>query len=107
MASAVAVRHKGPVSPFGKNDSDSAWVRVIELQASGEYGLLPEKQQAAQGRAGKLHRTTSSQAAFPWRVLVPRVPPRLRGLLLLNLVSGIARPLLPSTGGRQHRRSSP
>lgn len=60
-----------------------AFVRIIEmngLKKGGENGL--EKVERTVGHRLKQH------SFFPWRVLVPlNVTPRLRGLILLNLVS--------------------
>ena len=94
MASAVARRDRpaGPVPAFSDKAApeSASWVRVIELQASPDGALLPEYKQApAAAPRARLH-----SQHFAWRVLVPRVSPRLRGLLLLNLVSARGLPRL-------------
>lgn len=68
-------------SPRAHADPEAgAWVRVIELKASGVMEGLGDKG----GQPLRLR----AQSAFPWRVLVPLpISPRLRGLILLNLVS--------------------
>lgn len=101
MASALAHR---PVAPPAYSKAEADLVRVIELQASGEYGLAPEKQALAPAPRARPH----SSQHFAWRVLVPRVSPRLRGLLLLNLVSPAPISLHPSSSLRPRpARSSP
>lgn len=90
----MASRHHGagkgglhsPLRPGAGADLEGggAWIRVIEMKASSADGLLGDKPGAPPPRL----RHPGAHAAFPWRVLVPLpVSPRLRGLLLLNLVS--------------------
>ncbi len=77
-----------------------AWVKVVpmmvEVNAHGGSERLD---------AGPPLRLKPAQSAFPWRVLVPvSVSPRLRGLVLLNLVSGGRQPAaaaLPAAPRRQ------
>lgn len=89
----MASRHHGagkgglhsPLRPGAGADLEGggAWVRVIEMKASSADGLQGDKPGAPPPRL----RHPGAHAAFPWRVLVPLpVSPRLRGLLLLNLV---------------------
>ena len=85
----MAVRYAGKagvlLSPrHSAGDPEAgAWVRVIEMKATGADGSLLEK--GGQARGGLRH--APGHAAFPWRCLVPLpVSPRLRGLILLNLV---------------------
>jgi hypothetical protein len=63
----------------------SAYVRIIELTnglKGGTEAVAVEKSQHPTAHRGK------HAASFPWRVLSPlHFPPRLRGLVLLNLVS--------------------
>lgn len=76
-------RHTPKPSDFNPKDPEApgAYVRIIEMAASAkgvEPGLLEKGERAA----GRLR-----HHSFPWRVLLPvTVSPRLRGLILLNLV---------------------
>ena len=83
-----------PSSPklSNKDPEAGAYVRIIEMAASAksgsEAGLL-EKGERLGGRLKHPH-------SFPWRVLLPvTVSPRLRGLILLNLVRCDFPQLLP------------
>ena len=72
----VHARHKA--SPHWQANGGHWGDQIIELSASP--GL---------GAAEKTPRRPPHSAAFPWRVLVPlNLSPRLRGLILLNLVRG-------------------
>lgn len=67
-------------SPKGGDPEAGAFVRIIEMIGSGENGSV-EKVERSGARLKHQH-------SFPFRVLVPlvAVSPRLRGLILLNLV---------------------
>ena len=75
-------RHKahGGAAPVADPEA-GAWVKVVPMI---QVHAASERQDA-----GPPLRLKPAQSAFPWRVLVPvSVSPRLRGLVLLNLVRG-------------------
>lgn len=83
----MAPRHKLPEQNSPRGDPElagaGAFVKVIELASSKSTGENADKADKQMLRhSGKHHRS------FPWSVRVPLAfSPRLRGLLLLNLVS--------------------
>jgi hypothetical protein len=77
----MATKHRLHSDPAGDPEV-GALVRIIELKSAGENGGLEKATPHASG-----HRLKHQQQ-FPWRVMVPlAVSPRLRGLILLNMVS--------------------
>lgn len=64
-----------------KDTAPGAYVRIIEMAASAK-GVEPGLLEKGERTTGRLR-----HHSFPWRVLLPvTVSPRLRGLILLNLV---------------------
>jgi len=82
----------------------SAFIRVIEM--SGHTKGVEPQEHGSSSKAEHHHARSVGRLKqhFPWRVLLPRlsVSPRLRGLVLLNLVGAAAHPPLAPRrrGGR-------
>jgi hypothetical protein len=70
-------------SPLGDAEAGAgAFVRVIELKGTADNGMSEKGALLA-----AVHRSKNSQHGLPWRLgLLPSVTPRLRGLILLNMV---------------------
>lgn len=70
-------------SPLGDAEAGAgAFVRVIELKGTADNGMSEKGALLA-----AVHRSKNSQHSLPWRLgLLPSVTPRLRGLILLNMV---------------------
>lgn len=92
-------RHTPKPSDFNAKDPEApgAYVRIIEMAASAK-GVEPGLLEKGERSVGRLR-----HHSFPWRVLLPvTVSPRLRGLILLNLVrTRTCRPIAATAAAAQ------
>lgn len=81
MALSRKPEHGGLSGPRPADPEAQAYVRIVEMTASGKSGDISLLEKGERPTARLKHHS------FPWRVLLPvTVSPRLRGLILLNLV---------------------